>query len=694
MNFLASQAPLDGDDNIEFGNLSNDDGEQRELARIMNDYNNAEARRPVSGNYEPVAADRVEIVNNTTAAASTGGTVDSVVLAADDVSTGDDVPPIIQDISPIADSENDSSGPVFSETLLTATSSNKSVPVIANIPISLEEALEAFKVPSGYNLLSRSGLPPLMDGRFKKALKSRPKESMAAAVEEVQKFIEKGGFKGVDISTLTEVEIAGILPSMMFITDKYDANGHYDKTKARLVGGGHMQNIDPDTTIYSPTLSTFALFTVAAIACKKGRVVEVLDIGSAYLNAPARPGSKILMRLDRLIASILVSLDNKFAKFVMNDGSMIVHVLVAIYGCKESAMLWYEDIDTTLTNLGYIKNPYEKCIYNFAKNDVFVSTVGLYVDDIYLDGDNQELTDIVFNVLFKKYGKVTRKQGKVLPFLGMILDFSGPVLSISMPGYMDTLLEECGFTGTAPTPATEDLFRVCDDAPKLPPPRLKSFHKQTAKLLYASERAKPVLKVSVSFLTTRVREPDIQDELKLKRVFQYLNGSKKVPLRLSVNDDYQLVSYVDASYGIHADGRSHSGLFITLGGGSLMSKSVKQQINTKSSSESELIAVSDMASNVIHARNFMIAQGFPQKPTVVYQDNMSTLTMIERGSGNSDKSKHINIRNFWVTDRVKSGELKFEYMPTSSMLADILTKPLQGALFRELQAKLMNEVTH
>jgi hypothetical protein len=90
----------------------------------------------------------------------------------------------------------------------------------------------------------------------------------------------------------------------------------------------------------------------------------------------------------------------------------------------------------------------------------------------------------------------------------------------------------------------------------------------------------------------------------------------------------------------------------------------------------------------------MIAQGFPQKPTVVYQDNMSTLTMIERGSGNSDKSKHINIRNFWVTDRVKSGELKFEYMPTSSMLADILTKPLQGALFRELQAKLMNEVTH
>ena len=78
------------------------------------------------------------------------------------------------------------------------------------------------------------------------------------------------------------------------------------------------------------------------------------------------------------------------------------------------------------------------------------------------------------------------------------------------------------------------------------------------------------------------------------------------------------------------------------------------------------------------------------EPAVVYQDNMSTISLVKNGKSNSYKTRHIAIRFFFVSDRVASKEIKIEYMPTGEMLADILTKPLQGAIFIKLRDRLLN----
>ena len=64
--------------------------------------------------------------------------------------------------------------------------------------------------------------------------------------------------------------------------------------------------------------------------------------------------------------------------------------------------------------------------------------------------------------------------------------------------------------------------------------------------------------------------------------------------------------------------------------------------------------------------------------------------LLKNGISNGDRTRHIAIRFFFVADRVASEEIKIEYMPTGEMLADILTKPLQGALFKKLRDKLLN----
>jgi len=111
---------------------------------------------------------------------------------------------------------------------------------------------------------------------------------------------------------------------------------------------------------------------------------------------------------------------------------------------------------------------------------------------------------------------------------------------------------------------------------------------------------------------------------------------------------------------------------------------------SKSSTEAELIGLSDCATQAIWTRNFLEQQGYKVGPATVYQDNMSTMQLAENGRSTSERTRHIHVRYYFIKDRIDSGEIEIKYMPTKLMIADILTKPLQGELFRALRAMLLN----
>ena len=127
-----------------------------------------------------------------------------------------------------------------------------------------------------------------------------------------------------------------------------------------------------------------------------------------------------------------------------------------------------------------------------------------------------------------------------------------------------------------------------------------------------------------------------------------------------------------------------------MGKGAVHAKSSKQKLVSKSSTESELVALSDEASQVLWTRNFLLLQGHKMRPAKIYQDNMSTIALADKGRSTSERTRHINVRYFFTKDKVESGELMIEYLPTEEMVADLLTKPLQGELFRRLRSKLLN----
>ncbi len=116
-----------------------------------------------------------------------------------------------------------------------------------------------------------------------------------------------------------------------------------------------------------------------------------------------------------------------------------------------------------------------------------------------------------------------------------------------------------------PTPAPSNLFMVDEDSAKLPEKQKAAFHNVVAKALYMAKQARPNIAVSVSFLTTRVRCPDVQDWVKLHHLVKYLRSTVNLPLTLGATSGRVLHWYVEAAFAVNPNMRGHSEGALTLG---------------------------------------------------------------------------------------------------------------------------------
>ena len=102
------------------------------------------------------------------------------------------------------------------------------------------------------------------------------------------------------------------------------------------------------------------------------------------------------------------------------------------------------------------------------------------------------------------------------------------------------------------------------------------------------------------------------------------------------------------------------------------------------------MAVDDNMPDVLWCRQFMEEQGIKFKRNIVHQDNQAAILLEKNGKASSgNRTKHINTRYFFVTDRISNGELEVGWCPTEDMTGDFWTKPLQGALFRRFRDLIM-----
>jgi hypothetical protein len=196
---------------------------------------------------------------------------------------------------------------------------------------------------------------------------------------------------------------------------------------------------------------------------------------------------------------------------------------------------------------------------------------------------------------------------------------------------------------------------VDDSAAALDQIASEIFHHVVAKLLYGSIRARMHLLLAIGFLCTRVSKSTTQDQRKLKRLLEYIKGTLDLEYTLGADSLSSLRTWVDASYAVHPDMKSHTGGVMSLGIGGLICKSTNQKLNTKSSTEAELVGASDYLPNALWVKMLLEAQqGYKIEHNFLEQDNESAIKLETNGKRSAGpKSRHVDIRYFWIKDRTE-----------------------------------------
>ena len=546
----------------------------------------------------------------------------------------------------------------------------------------------------------------------RKAIKENRAEAVPAIEAELRSLLHKKAFHGIHVSSLTETQRKGIINSTMNITQKFspssDGNGRVkDKLKARLVGGGNRQDRSSYSReeISSPTVSTTSVLLLSQLAAAEKREVISLDIGCAYLNASmpkSNPDKAVYMRISPEIATFLIKIDPAMQPYLMKNGCITVELDQALYGCIESAVLWYQELSTTLREQGYQPNPLDPCVFNSTRTYSQV-TIAVYVDDLLITGNDSTAMESLIDALRDRYKDLKIVRGKVHNYLGMVLNFTRPahvtvsqagmILDITRGKPLDAVIPHTSGAKHSPskTPAPGHLFEVSPDSLLLSPIDKAIVHRTAAQLLFVGTHSRPDIVLANSFHTKRVLSPTLEDSRKLERTLSYLENTANLALTLQCHLPPRVYTFIDAAHAVHPDMKGHTGVCVTLGTGMLYSKSTSQKINTTSSCQSELVALAKGLQQSIWIRSFLIGQGYPKMPISVYQDNTSTIKLVENGRSTSELSRHISIGYFWIHDLIKRGVITVEYCPTEDMVADFFTKPLQGSLFLKLRNLVMGE---
>ena len=117
---------------------------------------------------------------------------------------------------------------------------------------------------------------------------------------------------------------------------------------------------------------------------------------------------------------------------------------------------------------------------------------------------------------------------------------------------------------------------------------------------------------------------------------------------------------------------------------------VSKKINTKSSTESEIVGMSEFLPYTMWASYFLKGQGYNLKRNIFYQDNTSAIKMLRNSKEScGSKSRHIHIRYFFTKDALKRENMEVEHCSTDNMVVGVYTKPLQGKQFYRLRNIIM-----
>jgi hypothetical protein len=354
---------------------------------------------------------------------------------------------------------------------------------------------------------------------------------------------------------------------------------------------------------------------------------------------------------------------------------MYVKMLKAMYGCVQASLLWYRLLVKVLSEIGFTVSEVDRCVMRLVVGGI-VNIILIYVDDLLVFATT-EVMDLVLDTLRNRFTWITVEQGvDQMSYLGMQLIWKPDRVIVNMKHYLAQILEDVRGLERKSIPGGRETFVVTSGSEELGAEKASWYHTTTAKLLYLAKRARPDILTVVSFLCTRVTKTTVEDAKKLHNLLGYLHGTREKVLILRKQKHHQIEMYVDAAYGLHEKGESHSGTIILFGGVVVYVASKKQKCIAKSPTDAEVVALSDNIDliSLFHELAEFLCNELVSKP-IVYEDCKACIDLVQGAKGQI-RTKQMRSRIFRTKSFLDDGNASINFVRTAEMMADGASKPI------------------
>jgi hypothetical protein len=492
--------------------------------------------------------------------------------------------------------------------------------------------------------------------------------------EELQNFAENGVYSVQRAPT-------GVVPvaCRWVFTIKTDQEGRIERFKARLVAKGFTQRQGIDyEEVFAPVGKQSTLRAFLAVGAARDHDIHQLDVTAAFLNGALE--EEIYMQQP--------------PGFQQGGAGMVWRLHKAVYGLKQASRAWYATLSAQLGELGFKVSAADAGLFIISGDggagvpdsassggDVLLC---VHVDDMLVAGAGEQLSQVKEGLgsVFK-----LKDKGEVIFHLGMEVtrDRAARTIRLTQVKYTAELMErfEMRDARTAAVPLGVSSRLTKGGGTPLDPATSR-YAELVGALLYLASCTRPDISYAVGVLSRFMGAPTKEHWTAAQQVLRYVAGTAEMGLRYGGADGasaLSLTGFADADFAGDLDSRrSTTGFLFMLNGAPVSWRSKCQPTVATSTSEAEYMAAAAAIKEALWLKQLLPELGVSLASAVqIGVDNQGAIKLLN-GSA-AVRSKHIDVMHHFARERVARGEVALQYVPTGSMVADFLTKPLTGEKF-------------
>jgi hypothetical protein len=454
--------------------------------------------------------------------------------------------------------------------------------------------------------------------------------------------------------------------------------------KVRYVAKGYAQRygIDYEKTT-APTTRLESFRTILNIAATLGWDVQQIDVKTAFLHGILPEGETMYMEQPPGFTA-------------EGRESWVMKLMKSIYGMKQASRIWNQTFHKAMKSLGFERLACEWCVY-IRRTKTGIIMFAVHVDDIISAASSPEENKKFKEELRSKWEISDLGPAKFVLGIAVTRDLERRTITLSQTALIDKVINEFGqgdaHAAETPMVAGLQLQRPDKNAPVLP--EVKEWGERTpyrslvGSLMYIARGTRPDICYAAGRLAGFLDCYRPEHWEAAIRVVRYLKGTRTMGLVLGGGTQMRLVGHSDSDYANCLNTRRSVGAYCySLGSGVVSWSSRKQRTLADSTCYAEYIALHEAAHEVMFLRQLLAGLNLPEPgATTVYCDNDAAAKLTEDHIWHA-RVKHIEIKYYYIRERIENGEMNIQRVPTKENTADILTKPLGRVDFQRLRYQL------